>query len=110
MPSSQFEQDLRILNSKYRFKKFSKLCTYVRSKGVLQKRHFSLFEILDKLRIILRTEGLYSKKDPWHFLCPKNLETALGKKSFYAKQLRALVLQHLIKVDQKALESSSLGG
>ena len=94
MLSLRFEQDFKLLNSKYRFKKFSKLCTYISSRGALQRRHFTLFEILDTLRIILRTEGHYSKRDPWYFLCPKDLERALGKGSFHAKQLRALVLQH----------------
>ena len=71
MQSLRFEQDFKLLESKYRFKKFSKLCTYMSSREALQKRYFTLFEILDTLRIILRTEGHYSKKDPWHFLCPK---------------------------------------
>ena len=110
MPSLRFEQDFKLLNSKYRFKKFSKLCTYISSRGALQRRHFTLFEILDTLRIILRTEGHYSKKDPWYFLCPKDFERALGKGSFHAKQLQALVLQHLIIVDELALKGSKLGG
>ena len=111
MPPLRFEQEFKILNSKYRFKKFSKLCAYMSSRGALQKRPCTLFEILDTLRIILRTECHYSKEDPWYFLCPKDLERALGKGSFHAKQLRALVLQHLIiVVDELALKGSKLGG
>ena len=46
----------------------------------------------------------------YHNTLPKDLERALGKGSFHAKQLRALVLQHLIIVYELALKGSKLGG
>ena len=102
MPLTPIEKNRRLLLSVFRFKQHSKLYIYIIKKGATQKTFYTLVEILNILRISIRTEGLHDVNHPSTILCCDDLENVLDTKSLQAKDLRGKVLEHLIKINSSS--------
>ena len=99
-PSPQ-ELNLICLYSRYRFKPDSKLREYLFMKTKVKRSYYMLVEILEKLKVILRSEKLYDLKNPSIIMCDSDLEIALNMKDLHVTEIRHHILKQLTLVKQQ---------
>ena len=86
------------LYSRYRFKPESKLKEYLYIKTNIKRSYYLLVEIMEKIKVIVRSEKLYDPKNPSIIMCDPNLETALNVKDLHVTEVRHQILKHLTLV------------
>ena len=89
------------LYSRYRFKPDSKLREYLFMKTKVKRSYYLLVEIMEKLKVILRSEKLYDLKNPSIIMCDSDLEMALNMKDLHVTEIRHQILKQLTLVKQQ---------
>jgi len=92
------ELNRNLLNSFFKFKPQSKLELYIVKKKNLEKKIFTLAEVLTYLKDIIRGGRLFDMKNPSIILCDNDLEEALNMKALHVTEIRDLVLAQLTKL------------
>ena len=92
------ELNMVTLYSRYRFKPKSKLKEYLDIKTNIKRSYYLLVEIMEKIKVIVRSENLYDPKNPSIIMCDPNLETALNVKDLHVTEVRHQILKHLTLV------------
>ena len=88
-----------MLNSKYEFKPFSELQSFLMRERGFDKRVFSLQDILIVLKHIISQEKLFDPRNTSIIVCSKGLEKSLNVRALHVSEFRSQVLTQLIKVD-----------
>ncbi len=89
------------LYSRYRFKPDSKLREYLFMKTKVKRSYYLLVEIMERLKMILRSEKLYDLKNPSIIMCDSDLEMALNMKDLHVTEIRNQILKQLTLVKQQ---------
>ena len=92
------ELNLITLYSRYRFKPQSKLKDYLFMKMKVKRSYYMLMEIMENLKVIVRSEKLYDPKNPSIIMCDPSLEKALNVKDLHVTEVRHQILKHLTLV------------
>ena len=56
-----------------------------------------LMEILEDLKVIVRSEKLYDPKNPSIIMCDPDLEIALNMKDLHVTEIRDQILKQLVR-------------
>lgn len=96
------ELNRNLLNSFFKFKPQSKLELFImKKKNILDKKIFTLAEVLTYLKEIIRGERLFDLKNPSIIICDNDLEDALNMKALHVTEIRDLVLAQLTKLQDE---------
>ena len=95
------ELNLITLYSRYRFKPQSKLKDYLFMKMKVKRSYYMLMEIMENLKVIVRSEKLYDPKNPSIIMCDSDLEIALNVKDLHIIEVRAQILKQLTLVQHQ---------
>ena len=90
------------LYSRYRFKPESKLKEYLYIKTNIKRSYYMLVEILEDLKVIVRSEKLYDPKNPSIIMCDPDLEIALNMKDLHVTEVREQILKQLTLLRQQS--------
>ena len=90
------------LYSRYRFKPLSKLREYLFIKTKVKRSYYMLMEILEDLKVIVRSEKLYDPKNPSIIMCDPDLEIALNMKDLHVTEVREQILKQLTLLRQQS--------
>ena len=99
-PSPQ-EFNLIRLYSRYRFKPDSRLREYLFNKTNIKRSYYMLIEIMENLKVIVRSEKLYDPKNPSIIMCDPDLEIALNMKDLHVTEVREQILKQLTLLRQQ---------
>jgi hypothetical protein len=89
------------LYSRYRFKPESKLKEYLFIKTKVKRSYYMLMEILEDLKVIVRSEKLYDPKNPSIIMCDPDLEIALNMKDLHVTEIRDQILKQMTLLRQQ---------
>ena len=81
---------------KCQFKDKSKLKAYIDARSHKNKNNRTLEEILSILIETMINDGNFDKGNPEIFICPEQLEAALGVNMFHSSEAKDLVLKQLV--------------
>ena len=98
---SLLSTDRGILNSKYEFKPFSELQSFLMRKRGFDKRVFSLQDILIVLKHIISQEKLFDPRNTSIIVCSEGLEKSLNMRALHVSEFRSQVLTQLVKVNEE---------
>ena len=96
-----------LLNTLFRFKRYSKLKSFISNKTGVTKRYYRLIDILNSLKKIIREENLFDQTNPSIILCSPELEGAINQKALHVTEVRDHVLVQLIRVCNKNMIENS---
>jgi hypothetical protein len=82
-----------ILFSRYRFKPQSKLKEYLFIKTKVKRSYYMLVEILENLKVIVRSDKLYDPKNPSIIMSDPDLEIALSMKDLHIIEICDQILE-----------------
>ena len=99
-PSPQ-EFNLIRLYSRYRFKPDSRLREYLFNKTNIKRSYYMLIEIMENIKVIVRSEKLFDLKNPSIIMCDRDLEIALDMKDLHVTEIRNQILKQLTLVKQQ---------
>ncbi len=88
------------LDSHYIFKENSTMELYLLSKGMLGQSSYTLRELLDRLKIIIRDEKLFNIHYPAMIVADPALVTALGKETAYVTEVREIIYSQTTMIPQ----------
>ena len=97
---SLLSTDRGILNSKYEFKPFSELQSFLMRKRGFDKRVFSLQDILIVLKHIISQEKLFDPRNTSIIVCSEGLEKSLNVRALHVSEFRSQVLTQLIRINE----------
>lgn len=89
-----------MLNSKYEFKPFSELKSFIKRKRGFDKKVFTLQDLLLELKFIISQEKLFDEKNVSIIVCSQELEEALNVKALHVSQFRNQILTQLVMVNE----------
>ena len=94
-----------ILLSVYCFKEESLLKQYIWKKTQFEKERYTLKEILEILKNIIRQHGFYDLKNPSLIIFRGNeLENVLKMACFHVCQVKEIILLHLKMIERKCIQ------
>jgi len=88
------------LDSYYVFKENSTMEFYLLSKGMPTQSAYTLRELLDRLKIIIRDEQLFNIHYPAMIVADSALATALGKQTAYVTEVREIMHSQITRIPQ----------
>jgi hypothetical protein len=88
------------LDSHYIFKENSTMEVYLLSKRMPCQSSYTLRELLNTLKIIIRDEKLFNIHNPAMIVADPALATALGKEIAYVSEVREIIYSQLTRIPQ----------
>ncbi len=106
------EINQQYLRSKYKFKGGAPLKEYLRQRVPSLGDTYTLWEVLTRLKEIIRDNLLFDESNPAMIVGDAPLEAALGKKRIHVNEIRGVVQQQLTMVEasQGPLSARMLAG
>ena len=96
MPANNISaRNRNLLNSSFRFKDGAPLKRFIQQATSSTEESFTLREILNTLKDVIKTEKLYDETNPSIIICSDELEAVLDRKALHVNQIRELIMDQL---------------
>ena len=105
IPSSQ-TRNRDLLNTMFKFKKNAPLQEFIHGQTKVNKKYYSLAEILTILKDTISSEKMFDERNPSVIICSQSLETALNQRALHVTEVRDLVITQLERLSDQSLRDN----